>query len=489
MSQGSMNTTNSGTESPSNWTDSGTSAPRVPAEIAELHSRCGIYTRAEAVDWFLNEVGWVQEIDLRKAKLLDPAAGDGAFLVEAARRLCRSFRSHGQQWSYGVLEDRITAYEIHPGEAAIARCKVIEVLCRYGIEEGTASRLAAKWIRTNDFLIADMGAISFTHIVGNPPYVRWSHLPNRLRNIYEASLPNYMAKGDLCLAFLGRCLGLLAQDGRLGFLCADRWLYAAYAEEFRAVIKPSFHIEKRCSVNSRDVFQTSVSAYPIKLIVSRTRSRRPVSNTCARTKAVQEYELLRDSHLTLKEAGMEVRVGPALGVECAFTGTRSDLNIEGELLQPYVKPKELAETTIQWSGKFVICMHDKEGALRDLADFPLLRIHLERYRKNLEKRSIVVNGAPWYRPIDRVLASTWRRPKLLLPEMTAYPRAILDTQGFIPSHGIYAVFDPDDDLDRLRSAIDSESLRITLRAFSPWLSGDTFRCYKKFIDIVPFGAR
>ena len=460
----------------------------VPAEVIELHARCGIYTRPETVNWFLDRIGWVGGADLSMGKLLEPAAGDGAFLIEAVERLCQSFHLNGKRKTYSALEPCITAYEIHPEEVSKARGRVIDILISHSLSRSTGCRLAEKWIRTDDFLTADTHNQTFTQIVGNPPYIRWSHIPNSLRMSYEKCLPSHIAKGDLCLAFLGKCLSLLTNNGCLGFLCADRWMYAAYGEEFRNTVMPSFHIEADSRADSRDVFDQPVSAYPIKLVVSPRVDRNQCSSPSERASALSRYNSLRNSRPTLREAGMEVRVGPALGIESAFTGTHDNLDVEGELLHPYVRPKDLSQNEIHWSGTFVICLHDSSGKLRNISDYPRLSMHLEQHRKELEKRSIVKKGALWYRPIDRVMSQSWCRPKLLLPEMTTRPRAILDKNGRIPSHGIYAVFDPNDDVKRLESAIDREALRVTLAALAPRLNGGAFRCYKKFIELVPFSA-
>jgi len=468
--------------------ESSTTEPTIPTEIADLHARCGIYTRSDTVTWFLNQIGWVDEADLATTTLLEPSAGDGAFLVEAIHRLCRSFHLRNRPTTYKALADRITAFEIHHHEAAKARHRAIETLSTHGIAEPTAHRLAAKWIQAGDFLATDFGGQRFTHVASNPPYIRWSHIPTAFRTKYEKCLPRCIAKGDLCLAFLGKCLNLLAHDGRLGFLCSDRWLYAAYGEDFRRTVMPSFQIETSSTATSRDVFEADVSTYPIKLIVSRSRRRRHRPGRRERANALRNYASLRKGRLTLKEAGFQVRVGPALGMERIFTGLREALDVEDELLRPYLKPRDLSETAVEWSGCFVICMHDDAGKLRNLADFPRLSTHLHRHRQDLEKRSIIKTGTPWYRPIDRVLARPWSRPKLLLPEMTASPRAVLDTQGRVPSHGIYAIFDPDDDITRLASAVDPQALRTTLEAFAPQLRGRVFRCYKKFIELVPFST-
>lgn len=428
----------------------------------------------------LDKIEWRSERDLSVCSLLEPAVGDGAFLVPAVTRLCESLHRHGVQLTTKNLVDRIAAFEIHRDETAKTRRRVRRILEQFGVSNGVAHRLSKVWIVTGDFLLQDFGDRRFTHIAGNPPYIRWSRVPPALRAGYEACLDESIARGDLCLAFVGRSLKLLSEKGMLGFLCSDRWLYAAYGQAFLNDIFDRFAVLEREPVDSSSAFQKSASAYPINLVMAPCSSRPKRSrSTGSRTGRPS------NAQVTLKEAGYEVRVGPALGPESVFSGAKCDLDVEPELLTPYVGPRELTNDNIEWLGRYVICMHDEDG-LRDLSKYPRLETYLNRHVVSLKKRALVKDGSDtWYRTIDRVMARVWARPKLLLPEMTKSPRAILDVSGFIPSHGIYAVFSPTDDVEALRTLIDREVLIKTLDAIAPRLNGGSYRCYKRFIEQVP----
>ena len=462
---------------------------RIDKDIQDLHAKCGIYTRSATVEWFLDQVGWTVDADLSKAKLLEPAAGDGAFLLKAAERLCRSYQQKGKRRTYKALAHRIQAYEIHLGEAAAARDHLVRFLVSEGLSVITATKLAECWVRTEDFLLAGFSNETFTHIVGNPPYVRWSRVPRRLQIKYRTSLPAHAAKGDLCLAFLDCSLRLLSENGRLGFLCSDRWLYARYAEEFRNTVLPGYVIERRASSGGK-AFQARVDAYPIKLLMRRKKSSRRSTSRAMNGSTVRAarriYEEWLAKYPTLEQAGCNIRVGPALSPERAFVGTLDELDVEEELLAPYLGPRELTSTGISWSKRYVICMHDQEGKLRDLSGYPRLNTHLARFRSSLEARAIVRNGAIWYRPIDRVRLTDWSHPKLLLPEMAKEPRVIIDADGHVPSHGVYAIFPPDGDIIRLHKVLADGILQTSLRAIAPRVKGGAFRCYKKFLARLPY---
>jgi hypothetical protein len=187
---------------------------------------------------------------------------------------------------------------------------------------------------------------------------------------------------------------------------------------------------------------------------------------------------------TLADGGYVVRVGPALGCTQAYVLSSDGTDIEPELLIPWIDAKEIEEGNIRWQGRHVIALHDASGQLRKLRDFPRAAAHLRRYRKCLELRSIVRAGAVWYRPIDRVIAANWQRPKLVLPEMAKLPRLAIDRSGAIPSHGIYAIFAPDDDVEKLYDHLRDGGLARSLMGVAPKVKGGYVRCYRRFLETV-----
>src|SRR5262249_15883002 len=136
------------------------------------------------------------------------------------------------------------------------------------------------------------------------------------------------------------------------------------------------------------------------------------------------------------------------------------------------------------SGRRVIVTYGADGALIDLQAFPLVRKRLGHFRPLLRKRSIVRNGAPWYRTIDRVCSRDWERPKLLVPEIAKVPRLALDASGAIPSDGVYAIFGPKDDIGSLYEQLSNGKLARALDGIAPKIKGGYSRCYKRFLEQI-----
>ena len=445
---------------------------RVSADVKELHRRCGVYTKAEVVCRILDAIGWLENVDLSRACLLEPAAGDGEFVVEAARRLVASLKRRRIKLNAKSLLRRIVAYEIHPREADRARERVVEVLRKAGVHPRTAVACARRWIITGDFLLATLSSRRFTHATGNPPYVRWSKVPLALKSKYESSLPREMIGGDLFLPFLDRTLDALIRNGRCGFICSDRWRFMGFAERFRKKWLPNLQIESETTLTAPDAFIKDVDSYPTILIASKTRARK------------KRRVILRKRTRTLGELGYVVKVGPALGHTAAFVLERDENDVEPELLRPWVDGSEVREGSIKWGGRRVITMYGADGKLIDPKKFPRLKARLERFKKQLKNRSIIKDSVPWFRTIDRVRSTDWKRPKILVPELAKVPRAAIDRTGKIPSHGVYAIFAENDDVDSLYEKLRGGKLAEALDGIAPKVKGEYVRCYRRFLLMV-----
>jgi hypothetical protein len=450
-----------------------TAAHRI--EIRQLHMRCGVYTRLPVVNRILDAVGWTDTADLSEARLLEPAAGDGAFVVVAAERLIRSFRGRGIPLVTKHLQNRIVSFELDRREATRARRRLSKALLAMQVGELTATACVKAWVRHSDFLLTDLQAHSVTHCVGNPPYVRWSKVPRGLKEKYESVLSREMVGGDLFLPFLDRALTALRIGGHAGFVCSDRWRFMQFASAFREKWLPQLTVEV-ASIAANDAFERPVDAYA-DVLVARRRERAQDTGPAI---------LVRQGS-TLSDLGCTVRVGPALGHTKAYVLEADEEDIEPTLLTAWLHPTEVADGTIDWKGRRVATMHHN-GRLITLRGHPLLTRRLRRFEAALRKRSIVDGDEDeyWYRTIDRVSAADWARPKILVPELALLPRCAIDESGAIPSHGLYAIFASDDDVERVYEKLSRGKLARALEPVAPRVKGGHMRCYKRILNSATF---
>ena len=233
---------------------------------------------------------------------------------------------------------------------------------------------------------------------------------------------------------------------------------------------PWLDILSNDSVNASDVFDQRVDIYPTILVASK-RS----------TPKTKRQSSLRNASRTLDDLGYAVKAGPALGHAPAFVLGPDEDDVEPELLRPWIGASEVLDGSIEWSGRRVVILFDDDGRLLDLRRFPRLQRRLRRFTHTLRSRWIVRHGAPWYRTIDRIRPVDWTRPKLLVPELAKVPRIAVDRSGAVPSHGIYAIFAPDDRIEDLYRVLYDGGLARALDGIAPRLKGNYVRCYKRFL--------
>lgn len=195
--------------------------------IDALHSATAIYTADPVVNQLLDAVDWPNGI----RRLVDPSCGDGAFLGRALERLLGAFPGIDD----AHLTHAIEGWEIHFFAVAEARARVTEVLVAHGRQRDDACALAQVIVRHGDFLLEGPTGPVYHVVAGNPPYLRFTNVPQPLRDDYERSLPDY-AQADMLHSFLARCALSLHPDGEIALVTADRWLFNEGAARLREAI-------------------------------------------------------------------------------------------------------------------------------------------------------------------------------------------------------------------------------------------------------------
>ena len=206
--------------------------------------------------------------DLEKVRVLDPACGSGAFLIEAFDQLhavyqdaadhlyeLRGFRTLFDP-DQTILEKNL--YGVDVNEEAIQICRLsiwIKTAERgkkltdldHTLRTGNSlvddpeldPRHAFDWQATFPEAFADGG---FDVVVGNPPYVR-QELLSPLKPYLEHRFRTYHGVADLYVYFFERGLELLKPGGRLSFVVTNKWLRAGYAEPLRRLLSTEAWLE------------------------------------------------------------------------------------------------------------------------------------------------------------------------------------------------------------------------------------------------------
>ena len=457
-----------------------------PSGDRNSEERGVVFTRREVVDFMLDLVGYTTDQPLHRFRLIEPAFGDGGFLLPIVERLLTAYRAQVQNHSTIVadLSAAVRAVEVHGDSIERTRPQLLTALRQHGVSTKDAHQLLDRWVVEGDFLLIDLPH-TFTHAVGNPPYVRQELIPDVLMAQYRARYRTIYDRADLYVPFIERCLTHLQPGGALSFICADRWMKNKYGAPLRALVAGQYHLACYVDMMDTPAFDAEVIAYPAITLIKRetpgpTRiAHRPridrdtlakLAQALRATSApegsgiveiagvakgrdpwiLQSFDQLAIARRleadfpTLEEAGCKVGIGVATGADTVFIGPFDRLDVEPDRKLPLVKTRDIQGGNVEWRGLGVINPFRNEGSLVALADYPRLARYFERHADVMRQRHCAKrNPRSWYRTIDRINPALTSQPKLLIPDIKGDAHIVYEAGHFYPHHNLYFITSDD----------------------------------------------
>lgn len=187
-----------------------------------------VYTPLHIVEKILRHCGFY-EADLTDKSILDPACGDGRFLVPVAEYIIRN--SAPDQ----LIERLQQLHGWDIDQNALDKClENLDALVK-------PLNIEVKWqLRKCDALKQHRSKQKFDFIVGNPPYIRIQHLPEQQRKYVQRqySFCN-IGSTDAYIAFFQLASKLLAQNGICGFITPNSYLISESGGPLRSFFRES----------------------------------------------------------------------------------------------------------------------------------------------------------------------------------------------------------------------------------------------------------
>lgn len=477
--------------------------------------RGAVHTRPEVAEFVLDVVGWVTSEPLESLCLLEPSVGEGDFLLPAVERLLSRVAPNDQR-----IQDCIRAVEVNRAALQTCRDRLEALLISKGWSGDLAVTIVGKWLHHDDFLALPLDQ-TFSHIVGNPPYIRLENLPKDLLKVYRMRWRSLFDRADLYVAFIEKSLELLKSDGRLGFICADRWMKNRYGGPLRGIVAREFHLESYVDFTGCPAFFDEVDAYPAVTVIRKAKgdstrvafrpaiSREalvPLAKALTSTAKHSQVSLIsgvcRDnqpwsfnenggmeivrrleaSFPLLEEVGCKVGIGVATGADAVFIGSDAKLDVEPQRKLPLVTTKDIRNGQVEWGGNFVLNPFEADGTLVDPDKYPKFRAYIERHSEPIQKRNVAGrNPQGWFRTIDRIHADLTRTPKLLIPDIKGSAHVVLEIGRYYPHHNLYFVTSESWDLKVLQMILGSRVAHAFISAYSPRMRGNFLRFQAQYL--------
>jgi len=464
-------------------------SPAIRAAVDDLSKqgeseRGAVYTRDAVVEAILTLVRYTAERPLAQLRLLEPSLGAGDFFLRALDRLLTSFSRHGGGPGEALaLRPALRGVEIHPPSLARCRQAVRVRLLDWGAPAPVAEELCDAWLIGDDFLLTPLPR-PFDVVIGNPPYVRQERIPGPLLAEYRRRYPTIYGRADLYIPFFERGLASLSPGGRLGFICANRWMKNRYGRPLRAMIAEGFAVEHVIDMEDTDAFTASVLAYPAITVIRRRHGEREDGRTrFARRPEVSAASLqplveamlrggtsadprveeldglsvddrpwllqtsapvallrrLERRFPAIEEAGLRVGIGVASGADRIMVGDLDKLPVEKTRKLPLVMAADLVDGELRWRGRGIVNPYEADGSLASLSRYRRFAAYLRGHEETLRRRYIARRGGAWYRTIDRIDVPLTTTPKLLIPDIKGAAMVVYDEGRFYPHHNLYYV--------------------------------------------------
>ena len=334
-----------------------------------------------------------------------------------------------------------------------------------------------------------------------------------------------VGRGDIYVGFVEAGLRQLADDGVLGFICADRWMRSAYGAELRRMISQSFAVEASIEMHDAPAFESEVNAYPAVVVIRRALQRAALVASAGRKAApLSEGESLADALSELSRGherpvpgftattvdrwfsgdgpwpslepqkvavlqrleaqfapledeltGTKIGIGVATGADRVFI-TADPQVVEADRLVPLAMTADTRSGTLQWSGHYLIDPWVKARELVDLDAYPQLRGYLQERKTELQRRHIAQRRPrDWYRTIDPVHHDLKSQPKLYFPDMKLASNPVLDHGDTYPHHNLYYLTSEVWDLEVLGGLLLSRVAQLFIEAYCVKMQGGTLR--------------
>ena len=219
-----------------------------------------VYTPEPIVGLILDNVLPSLEGELSDAAVCDPACGDGAFLASVAQRILTRLQRDD---ALTVLR-RMTGYDIDHEAIAVCRQRLDVVLAGWYPEERVEWRLYQRNALDKRAFREDFGR--FTHVVGNPPYVRVQHLEQSGRSRIAGQWNVIRGATDLYLVFYELGLDLLREGGILGYITPSSWLRSDSGSALRRMLVTRHTVKKIIDFAEHQVFDDATTYTVIAII-------------------------------------------------------------------------------------------------------------------------------------------------------------------------------------------------------------------------------
>ena len=269
--------------------------------------------------------------ELAAVRLVDPACGSGAFLIEAFDQLHAAYEAsndrlqelRGQRTLFDldrqILENNLYGVDLNGEAVEICRLSLWIKTAQRGkvltsldhnicvgnsvVNDPGIDPRAFDWLATFPDVFGHGG---FDVVVANPPYVR-QELLSAIKPHLQAHFQSYHGMADLYVYFYELGLKLLRPGGRLSFIVTNKWMKAGYGEPLRRFLAQNAWLESVVDFgHAKQIFEDA-DVFPCILVARKPDDRpKPAARVCV---IPREQLRIDDLAMQIEQEGFEVDAG------------------------------------------------------------------------------------------------------------------------------------------------------------------------------------
>ena len=417
-----------------------------------------VYTPIHIVHKILDEVGITNSEFLGK-RVLDPACGDGRFLVEVVKRIIKYSSVHELENNLKLI------YGWDIDQQALG-------LCRTNLNREVESLgLNISWnLSERNALEQKASGENFDFIIGNPPYIRIQHLPEHQRQFLQENY-DFCRSGstDAYVAFFELADHLLSQEGTCGYITPNSYFFSETARPLRRYFQEHENLRLVTNYGSVRVFDKTgtYSAITVfgKILGKYFRYEASDSDYKYVGRDIPFVELAKNDLWQLSVTTPTASGGSRLGDVCqisvgvttlsdklylfkveeiiskdivrATSKAGEEVEVERDILKPIVKGSRLKDSDEPITEHILFPYQKSESGKHQIipenkmkSTFPLAYGYLLSQKENLNKRD---NGKPnavaWYAFGRAQGLDTSFGKKIIFSPMNKEPKFILYKNG------------------------------------------------------------
>ena len=384
-------------------------------------------------------------------------------------------------------------------------------------------------------------ASGFDIVIGNPPYVEFKKLKEEFKRIYEPIYATAKGKYDIYVLFIERAVRLLAKRGIICFINPTTFLKKYFGEATRNLI--ARQLVPKCIVDFGDIqmfdgpinytgvfvlakgSDSNASTFPyhkyrktnegvrldydaavLSLAAHHTNEFKDVVTVPLEGFGGGCWDFQTDSTQAIlnaiKGVGPELRQftdhifqGIASGKDEVFyvsAETAKQHGIEGDMLKPLLKGRDLKRYCITWSGTFVVYPYDDNSKVIPESK---LKANYPNTYKYLESQRHLLSGRPYFDKSTKLWFEIWNQRnkgnfgllRIVTPEISDRNHFAI-TDKYFGNTKTYHIIPKDKSLGNyfyLTALLNSCVLEFYYQAITTPQAGGFFAYKTQFLELLP----